>query len=168
MTIPRPGDCFRLPCGAGCGFPNLLHPDMIDYIFFEAALRNKFVSFAGQRGIPCVTKEDPMGMVVAVPEDLPEELADELEDYYGTLEREQEALSLATGDLHRLAGFGFSLPDGQARLLPLSTDMASRLLANFSIEEIQELLNAVARYTLEPPNEHLCKILAEQMSKGKP
>lgn len=140
---------------------------MIDYIFFDATLRDKFVAYAEQRGVPCTATDDPMGLVVAIPEDLPEELADELENYHDTLEKEQEELSLAADDLHRLAGFGFKLPDGQARLLPVSTDMANRLLANFTLEEIQELLNAVARYALEPPNEHLCKILAEQIKKDQ-
>ncbi|OGS90964.1 MAG: hypothetical protein A2Z95_06810 [Gallionellales bacterium GWA2_60_18] len=141
---------------------------MIEYIFFEASLRDKFVAYAEQRGVPCTTSDDHMGMVVAIPEDLPEQLADELEDYHEALEDEQEELSLAEGELRRLAGFGFKLPDGQARMLPLDTDMANRLLANFTLEEIQELLNSVARYALEPPNEHLCKILAEQAAKDRP
>ncbi len=135
---------------------------MIEYIFFDAALRDKFVDYATQRQVPCTATDDNMGLVVAIPEDLPEELADELENYYETLEDEQEGMSVAVGDVHRLAGFGFKLPDGQARLVPVSTDMANRLMANFTLEEIQKLLNDVARYALEPPNEHLCKILAAQ------
>lgn len=140
---------------------------MIEYIFFEAVLRDKFVTFAEQRGVPCMSSADSMGMLVAVPEDLPEVLADELENYYALLEREQEALSLAEGGLNRLAGFGFKLPDGQARLLPLDTDMANRLLANFTLEEIQALLNTVAHYALAPPDEHLCQILAAQLAENK-
>ena len=138
---------------------------MFEYIFFDAALRDKFVSHAKQLGVPCTATDDNMGLVVAIPEDLPEEVADKLEEYYDTLEDEQEGMSLAEGDVHRLAGFGFKLPDGQARLVPVSTDMANRLMANFTLEEIQGLLNDVARYALEPPNEHLCQILAEQLKK---
>lgn len=138
---------------------------MIEYIFFDAALRDKFVDYAAQRRVPCTAVDDNMGLVVAIPEDLPEEVADELEDYYETLEDEQEGMSVAVGDVHRLAGFGFKLPDGQARLVPVSTDMANRLMANFTLEEIQGLLNDVARYALEPPSQHLCKILAAQLDK---
>ncbi len=135
---------------------------MIEYIFFDATLRDKFVDYAAQRGVPCTATDDTMGLVVAIPEDLPDEVADDLEDYYQTLEDEQEGMSVAVGDVHRLAGFGFKLPDGQARLVPVSTDMANRLMANFTLEEIQGLLNDVARYALEPPDQHLCKILAAQ------
>ena len=140
---------------------------MIDYIFFEAALRDQFVAFAAQHSVPCLLRDDPMGLVVEVPEDLPEGLADKLEDFYAVLEREQEKMSLAEGELHRLAGFGFKLPDGQARLVPVAANMANRLLENFTLEEIQGLLNAVARYALEPPNEHLCKLLAEQLAQNR-
>jgi hypothetical protein len=133
---------------------------MIEYIFFEAALRDKFLAFAEQRDVPCTASNDPMGLLVAIPEDIPEELSDEIEEYYESLEDEQEELSKATGDLNRLAGFNFTLPDGQQRMLPLPSEMANRLMANFSLEEIQGLLNATAERTLNPNSEHLCKILA--------
>ncbi len=92
-------------------YPGL--PDMIEYIFFEATLRDKFLAYAAQRDVPCTATEDHMGMVVAVPEDLPDALADELEGYYETLEQEQEGTRIAEGDLHRLAGFGFTCPTGK-------------------------------------------------------
>lgn len=125
------------------------------------------MAFAAQHGVPCLIRDDPMGLVVEIPENLPERLADELEDFYAVLEREQEKMSLTEGELNRLAGFGFKLPDGQARLVPVAPDMANRLLENFTLEEIQGLLNAVARHALEPPNEHLCKLLAEQLARNR-
>jgi hypothetical protein len=133
---------------------------MIEYIFFDAALRDKFVAFAEQLGVPCSASDDSMGHVVAIPEDIPEDVSDTIEEYYESLEDEQEELSKANGELNRLAGFNFTLPDGQQRMLPLPSEMANRLLANFSMEEIQGLFNAVADRTLNPNSEHLCKILA--------
>ncbi len=133
---------------------------MIEYIFFDAALRDRFVSYAKQHDVPCNAIDDPMGMVVEVSEDIPEETANKIEEYYESLEDEQEELSKANGDLNRLAGFNFTLPDGQPRMLPLPSDMANRLMANFTLEEIQGLLNAVAERTLNPNSDHLCKILA--------
>lgn len=138
---------------------------MIEYIFFSAELRDRFVAFVQQHGLDCESSDDTMGLVVAIPEDIPEDLSDEIEDFYETLEDEQEDMSAASGDLHRLAGFGFKLPNGEARLLPVEPDLANRLMANFSLEEIQALLNDVARYTLEPADEHLCHILAERKNQ---
>ncbi len=135
---------------------------MIEYIFFSAGLRDRFVTFLEQQALSPTISDDPLGMVVAFPEDIPEELQDEIETFYESLEAEQEDMSAAEGDLHRLAGFGFKLPSGEARLLPIEPDLANRLMAHFSLEEIQSLLNDVARYTLEPAEEHLCHILAER------
>jgi hypothetical protein len=135
---------------------------MIEYIFFDAALRDKFVNYAKHHDVPCAAIEDSMGLVVEVSEDIPEDISDKLEEFYEALEDEQANLSRAEGELKRLAGFGFKLPNGEARMLPLSPGMANRLLTHFTLEEIQELLNSVARYALEPPNEHLCQILATQ------
>lgn len=133
---------------------------MIEYIFFDASLRDKFVAFAEQQGAPCSASDDSMGLLVAISEDIPEDVSDKIEEYYESLEDEQEELSKANGELNRLAGFNFTLPDGQQRMLPLPSEMANRLLANFSMEEIQGLFNAVADRTLNPNSEHLCKILA--------
>lgn len=138
---------------------------MFEYIFFDAALRDKFVSRARQQGVACTATEDNLGMVVAIPEDLPEEVAEELENYYDILESEQEDLSKSEGDVNRLAGFRFNLPDGQSRLLPVEPEIANRLMASFSLEEIQHLFEDVAHCTLFPDNEHLCKVLAARKKK---
>ena len=133
---------------------------MIEYIFFDTTLRDRFVVYAEQRCIPCTATDDPMGMVVEIPEDITDELSDEVEAFYETLEREQEEMSKEDGDLNRLAGFRFNLPDGQSRMLPIEPDIANRLMANFTLEEIQHLLDDVAHCILFPNDEHLCKILA--------
>lgn len=138
---------------------------MIEYIFFDADLRDKFVNYARQHGVPCNTVEDNLGLVVEVSEDIPEEMADKLEEFYEALEDEQTSMSKSEGDLKRLAGFRFTLPSGESRMLPLETDMANRLLVHFTLAEIQALFDSVARYTLEPNDEHLCHILAAQEKK---
>ena len=135
---------------------------MFEYIFFDSTLRDKFVDYAGQRNVLCSSSEDEMGLIVAIPEDLPDEVADELEHYYDTLDAEQAELSQVNGDLKRLAGFRFNLPDGQSRLLPVETELANRLMANFTLSEIQKLFEAVAHCTLYPNEDRLCKIIAAQ------
>ncbi len=138
---------------------------MIEYIFFDAALRDKFVAYARHHNVPCTTADDTMGLLVAVPEDLPDDVADELEDYYEVLENEQADLSKTEGELKHLAGFRFTLPNGESRMLPVQPEIAGRLLSNFSLEEIQALFDAVADCTLNPNSEHLCQILAAQERK---
>ncbi len=136
---------------------------MFEYIFFDARLRDKFVSHAKERGAPCRVSDDPLGFTASVPEDLSEEVLDDLERFYELLEREQMASSREQGELRSIAGFGFILPDGQSRMLPLKPEMANRLLASFSLDEIRELFSEVARCTLQPSDEHLCRILREEL-----
>ena len=136
---------------------------MIEYIFFDAALQNEFVAYAASLGIASTLHDDPLGMVVAVPEDIGEELEDALEERYGQLQDEQSnLLAQAEGGLKRLAGFRYTLPDGQSRMVPLQADIASRLLSVFSLEEIQTLFASVARSTLSQEEKPLCKMLADE------
>jgi len=133
---------------------------MMEYIFFDASLRDRFVDHARSLGVSCELPDDNMGWVVAVPEDLADSLTDSLEAHYDKLQEEQAGmLSRSEGGLKQLAGFQFVLPDGQTCTVPLQPDVANRLLSCFSLEEIQALFGTVARSTLNPGERHLCEIL---------
>lgn len=139
---------------------------MFEYIFFDAALRDRFVTYAASRGVSCTLQDDNMGMVVAVPEDIAEETEEALERRYEELEQEQSELLIEEdGGLRQLAGFRYCLPDGQSCMVPLQPEIANRLLAAFSMQEVQALFETVARSTLHPGEEHLCKILRAEKSK---
>ncbi|MGA8863209.1 MAG: hypothetical protein WBM09_05480 [Gallionella sp.] len=132
---------------------------MDEYIFFDAGLRDRFVQYAGELGVACELRDDTMGLIVAVPEDLHDDLVDNLESRYDELQDEQSELMSQSGGLSKLAGFKLVLPDGQISTVPLQPEMANRLLACFSIEEIQALFDTVARSVLDPQDSHLCEIL---------
>jgi len=136
---------------------------MMEYIFFDATLRDSFVEQAKALGVPCKLQEDNMGMVVAVPDDLADELMDALENHYEELQDEQSRMMAESeGGFNSLAGFSVVLPDGKMGMVPLQPDIANRLLSTFSIEEIQSLFSAVARIAIEPKEKHLCQILREE------
>ena len=133
---------------------------MNEYIFFDARLRDKFAEHAKAMEVECELRDDSMGLVAAVPEDIADDLADELEAHYDELQEEQsDLLALSEGGLKKLAGFQLVLPDGQVCTVPLQPDMANRLLSCFSFEEIQVLFDTVARSALDPKNRPLCEIL---------
>jgi hypothetical protein len=140
---------------------------MDEYIFFDAGLRDRFVQFLETLSTPCELKDDTMGMIVAVPEDLPEETADAIEAHYESLEEAQSELMAESGDLKQLAGVRVALPDGRQIMVPVQADIAKRLFAAFSIEEVQALFDTVARHTLTPPEtDHLCQILRAEAQKA--
>ena len=133
---------------------------MNEYIFFDTGLRDKFVEYAKALGVAYELRDDSMGLVVAVSEELADDLVDNLEERYDELQEEQsELLALSEGGFKKLAGFHLLLPDGQTCTVPLQPDMANRLLSCFSFEEIQVLFDAVARSALDPKNRPLCEIL---------
>jgi hypothetical protein len=133
---------------------------MMEYIFFDTNLRDRFVEYAGSQSVACQLQDDKMGMLVLVPDDLGEDLIDRLEEQYEQLQDEQsQLLSGVEGGFKNLAGFSLVLPDGTISTVPLQPDVANRLLANFTIDEIQALFSNVARCALEPKESHLCKIL---------
>jgi hypothetical protein len=141
---------------------------MMDYIFFDANLRDRFVQHASGLGVVCDCRDDNMGLVVAVADDLSDALTDAIENYYDELEKEQSRLmSDSEGGLKMLAGFKLVLPDGQTCMVPLQPDMANRLLSCFSLEEIQALFSAVARSALNPGESHLCGMLRDDANKNR-
>ncbi len=139
---------------------------MLEYIFFDAGLRDEFVAHVRDLGLACELRDDNMGLVVAVDEEaLNDDLEDQLEERYEQLEeRQAELLTQEEGGLKQLAGFRVNLPDGQSCQVPLPPELANRLMAGFSLEEIQTLLDTVARSVLDP-RQHLCEILRSETQK---
>jgi len=139
---------------------------MFEYIFFDTALRDRFMAYAESRGVSCTMQDDNMGMVVAVPEDLAEDTAKALERYYDELEDEQtELIAEEDGGLRQLEGFRYQLPDGQPCRVSLQPEIANRLLAAFSMPEIQAMFETVAHSALHPGEEHLHKIMSAGRNK---
>jgi len=141
---------------------------MNEYIFFDALLRDKFAELVQSLGIACELRDDMMGLIVAVPEDLADDLVDSLEASYDGLQDEQaDLMSQMEGGLNKLAGFKLVLPNGQTCMVPLQPDMANRLLACFGVEEIQVLFETIARSALDPKDSHLCEILRADVKAKK-
>jgi hypothetical protein len=141
---------------------------MMEYIFFDAGLRDQFVQHAQGLAVVCEARDDNMGMVVAVPDELADDQVNSLEDYYEELQDEQSRItSQAEGGFRSMAGFILVLPDGKMSTVPLQPDIANRLLSAFTIEEIQALFSTVARSALDPREMHLCQILRAEANKNQ-
>lgn len=117
--------------------------DSYDFIFFDPELRNGFVEFVESQGISCQLREDPLGFIVALPDSIDDDLLDRIEQRYEEFEQAQAERMTHSGGLQQLAGIRFELPDGRSCMVPLEVDVAHRLLASFSIEEVQQLFQSV-------------------------
>lgn len=132
---------------------------MFEYMFFDHDLRQQFISFAHGHGVPCEVTEDSMGLVASVAEDIPEPVSDELDRYYDELlELQAERVDLADGvATHQAAGVRVTLDDGRPCMIKLDPDMANQLFSAFTLEEVQTLIQAIARSVANPDDGPICR-----------
>ena len=131
-----------------------------EYIFFDATLRDRFVGFVATHDIPSEMRADAMeGFVVALPDDLDDELEQAIETEYATLMTEQvDLVEAADGDQARaLMAVAITLPDGQPGVVRIPARYARRLFEHFSVEEVHELVGAIAQGVANPVTGSLCQ-----------
>ena len=131
---------------------------MMEYIFFNAELAERFAEFARLIGAGCEERSDNLGLVVAVPEDLDEELDNRLDTYYAHLLDEQaEMVEKSEPDLKHTTAINITLADGRPCAIRIEPAMMNRLMSCLSIDEIHELATSIARNVENPDNRPLCQ-----------
>ncbi len=124
-----------------------------EYIFFDATLADALVSFAATLGVPGQVRPDPMGgWVVWVPEDMPAGAEDAIEAEYDRLMLcQRDVLDAADGaDTNDVLGVQITLPSGQTCLVRVPPQLGRGLVAQFSFEEIHQLVTLIAKQALQP------------------
>jgi hypothetical protein len=132
---------------------------MPEYILFDEALRDRFIARAAAHGLACVVRPDRIaGYVIALPDELPEEVEAALEADYEVLMDEQQALveNAEEGGDRTLMAVDITLDDGRQISVCLPAAYARRLYENFEIDEIHALVTAIAREVLHPQDVPLC------------
>jgi hypothetical protein len=131
-----------------------------EYIFFDAALRDRFMDFNTGRGISNRFRSDPVeGFVVELPSGLSDELQAVIEVEYDVLmDLQRDMLDAAEGDNARdLMGVTVTLPDGQSCVVRLPPAYGRRLIEHFSVGEIHELVSVIAQNVANPVTGPLCR-----------
>jgi hypothetical protein len=132
---------------------------MLDYIFFHQPSLEQFVDYLRQRDIPHQARDDEMGLVVAIPDDLPDEITDPLDAYYEQLLDEAENLLSdddETAEKHT-AGLNITLSDGRTTSVEVSPELLNRILRAISIEELNRLVDAIVSSVENPDDRPLCQ-----------
>lgn len=131
---------------------------MMEYIFFDESISRRFAEFAQVLGIPCQEISDPMGLIIAVPEDLDDLISNRLETYYALLMDDQADLVDATEpDLKQVSAISIALADGRTCAIRIEPEMMNRLMSCLSIDEIHQLATTIARSVENPDNRPLCQ-----------
>lgn len=131
-----------------------------DYLFFDDGLQRRFIECAATYGITCRVRPDRMeGTLVELGDDVPEAIAEALEQQYDALLDEQRQLTDASdhADATDVMGVTVSLPDGQTCLVRLPVEYGRRLVEHFTFEEIHALVCAIAHSVAHPVDGPLCQ-----------
>jgi hypothetical protein len=131
-----------------------------EYMFFDEALRDRFVAFARERGIASTVRQDEIaGSVVELPDGLDDEQQDALEAEYDAIMDEQMLRAESDAELvsHHAAGTTVTLADGTTRMVRIPPPIARRLFEHFTSGEIHEIVTAIAQSVENPIDGPICR-----------
>lgn len=130
-----------------------------EYIFFDEALRDRFMNFASGRGIASTMRPDEIaGFVVALPDGLADDLQDAVDAEYESIMDAQMLLAESDEELvsHQAVGVTVTLADGTTRDVRIPPAIARRLITHFTPEEVHEIATAIAQSVENPIDGPLC------------
>ncbi len=130
---------------------------MLNYIFFDASLRDRFADFVRERSAEVVISDED-GFVASISEDLDDDLSAEIDHCYEKLLQENAAMLEGTDAAleKNVAGVQVTLDDGSPCMIRLNPDLLARMLGCISLEELHDLVQSVASAVQNPDNRPLC------------
>ncbi|MCG7873376.1 MAG: hypothetical protein N0C81_00215 [Candidatus Thiodiazotropha lotti] len=132
---------------------------MLEYVFFDKRPWQDFVDYLKQLGLAIETAQDDDEWLVFVPEELDDETDEKIEARYETLlEMNERLIADQQGGAHvELAGINVSLMDGRVVQAAVDPQLINRLLQVISVEELGELVSAVAQAVEQGDERSLCQ-----------
>jgi len=131
-----------------------------EYMFFNEALRDRFLIFVSGHGIAGTSRQDEIaGYVVKLPDGLDDELQETVEAEYDSIMAEQMLLAESDAELvsHHVVGINVTLADGTTRAVRVPPHIARRLFEHFTPDEVHEIATAIAQSVENPVDEPLCR-----------
>jgi hypothetical protein len=128
---------------------------MLEYIFFHDEPRKQFIQYLLKQDIPYVEQDDSMGMVVAVPEDLGEEIEELVESHYDKLMEDAEELLIEAAEKD-VAAITITLDDGKTVYASVSPNVINRVLGVITTQELNDLVNSIVTSVLNPDERPIC------------
>jgi len=132
---------------------------MNEYMFFDAALGERFLDYAKGLGLAGRGRPDRIaGYVIELPEDLDDALQDEIEARYEDMMAEQQSLvEQQDASARTVMAIWVELPDGERRSVRVKAQWARRLYEHFTPDEVNEIVGEIAHGVLNPVDGPLCK-----------
>ncbi len=131
-----------------------------EYLFFDIAVRDRFLRFLAERGIDGGVRADEIaGFIVETPAGLAEERQEAIEQEYDRLlDAQREAVDARDESPgHDRMGISIALSDGQPCLVRIPGALGRRLCSGLTLEEIHDLVTTIARCVERPTAGPLCR-----------
>ncbi|MDX2478123.1 MAG: hypothetical protein QNL05_12255 [Gammaproteobacteria bacterium] len=131
---------------------------MLEYIFFHDGPRRQFLQYLESLDIPHVEQNDTMGMIVAVPEDMGEDIEDKIETNYDELMENAEELLLEDGEGAEkdVAAITISLQSGETIYASVDPKVLNRILGVITTQELNDLVNSIVSSVENPDDRPFC------------
>ena len=131
---------------------------MLDYICFDELFTQEFIAYLEERGVSYQCREDDMGTIVAIPDDLDEALDDDIDERFEALERAYERRlkkELMEGEKN-ISAISVNLANGETCYVPIQEEMMNRLMSVLSPQEIGDLVDAIVSVVEDPDTRPIC------------
>jgi hypothetical protein len=132
---------------------------MLEYIFFDERPWRRFIDYLESLDLEPQASRDDQGWLVALPEDLDDELDGKIEAYYDQmLEMNESLVAEAEGQDHvHTAGVNVTLADGRVVQAAVDPELMRRLLMVVSPEELGQLVNVIVDAVERPDERPFCQ-----------
>ena len=136
--------------------------DMLEYLFFNQEVADKFITYLENKKLSWTQEVDPMlgSIVVKTPEDIADELWDELDDYHESLGADDQQLLEAGLDDEtetNAAGIYIQLAGGDQTVAQINPDVMNRMLDVISMDEFNEFVETIVSSVENPDDSPICK-----------
>jgi hypothetical protein len=132
---------------------------MFEYIFSHKNLADEFCEYLRQMSVPYAAKDDDLGFVVSVSEDLDDELLDQVEAFYDIqMDKSEKLLDAESEEAGKhVAAITIHLKDGRVAQAMVRPELMNKLLQVLSFAELNEIVESITDSVENPDSRPICK-----------
>jgi hypothetical protein len=138
---------------------------MLEFIFFHQNICTQFTDLLAEHNIEYQINHDDEHITVSVPEDMDDELIEQLEEKYDQLlDLSRDQTDIDEGqhtENYQKASLLISLNDGRKSYAHVDMDILNRALRMISTEELNTLIEAVVDAVENPDDRSYCQIIKD-------
>jgi hypothetical protein len=135
---------------------------MLDYLFFNQSIADKFIDFMNKNNLKWTQEVEKIqnAIVLKISEDIDDALWDALDELYDELGLEDALLgsnNTVNSDDINAAGVYIQLQNGQQTIAPINPLIINRILDVISMDEFNELVEAIVSSVENPDDSAICQ-----------